>query len=163
MPAGRPSKPLEQKRMLGNPGKRALPKEGSLQLLPMAKDKPEPSRPLGKYGQDLWNRVWETGINWISPNTDTELLLMTCELVDERWNLRIKVMQTDDSRLRRGLRELDRLIVSNLSLLGFTPADRSKLGVAEVKAMSKLEELQRRKADRVVAPTMADPSSTKSN
>jgi len=71
---------------------------------------------------------------------------MTCEMVDERWNLRVKVMQTEDARLRRGLRELDRLIVSNLSLLGFTPADRSKLGVAEVKAQTKLEELMEKKA-----------------
>jgi hypothetical protein len=31
-----------------------------------------------------------------------------------------------------------------LSLLGFTPADRSKLGVAEVKAISKMEALKRR-------------------
>jgi hypothetical protein len=77
-----------------------------------------------------------------------ELLLMTCEMVDERWNLRVKVMQTDDARLRRGLRDLDRLIVSNLSLLGFTPSDRSKLGVAEVKAQTKLEELIAKKASR---------------
>ena len=137
--------------MLGNPGKRALPKENSLQLLPMANEKPEPSRPLGKYGQELWDRVWDTGLNWISPNTDTELLLMTCEMVDERWNLRIKVMQSEDARMRRGLRELDRLIIGNLSLLGFTPTDRTRLGVAEVKAMSKLEELQERKAKRVAA------------
>jgi hypothetical protein len=92
-------------------------------------------------------------------NTDSELLLMTCEMIDERWNLRVKVMQTDDARLRRGLRELDRQIISNLSLLGFTPADRSKLGVAEVKAISKLEELQMRKAQRV-ASAMVDPSSS---
>jgi hypothetical protein len=67
-------------------------------------------------------------------------------------------MQSDDARLRRGLRDLDRLIIQNLSLLGFTPADRTRLGVAEVKAMSKLEELQARKAKRV-ASTMANSSS----
>jgi hypothetical protein len=156
MPAGRPSKPIEQKRLLGNPGRRPLPGLGAIQILPGAGEIPEPSRPLLKYGRELWDKVWEQGLNWISPNTDFEILLMTCEMIDERWNLRIKVMQTDDSRLRRGLRELDRQIISNLSLLGFTPSDRSKLGVAEVKAMSKLEELQLRKAQRV-APTMADP------
>jgi hypothetical protein len=69
-------------------------------------------------------------------------------MVDERWNLRIKVMQSDDAVMRRGLRELDRQIVSNLSLLGFTPSDRSRLGVAEVKAKSKLEELMERRANR---------------
>jgi hypothetical protein len=156
MPAGRPSKPVEQKRMLGNPGKRALP-TASLEIA-MVSEIPQPSRPLLKYGQELWEKVWGMGATWISVNTDSELLLMTCEMIDERWNLRVKVMQTDDPRLRRGLRELDRQIVSNLSLLGFTPADRSKLGVAEVKAVSKLEELMLRKANRV-ATTMANSSS----
>jgi hypothetical protein len=157
MPAGRPSKPAEQKRLLGNPGKRALPSNAI--AIPMILEKPEPHRPLLKYGQELWDKVWGMGATWISPNTDSELLLMTCEMIDERWNLRVKVMQTDDPKLRRGLRELDRQIVSQLSLLGFSPADRSRLGVAEVKAMSKLEELQLRKANRV-ASTLADPSPT---
>jgi hypothetical protein len=158
MPAGRPSKPTEQKRLLGNPGRRPLPDQGAMQLLPAITEIPEPSRPLLKYGRELWDKVWQQGLNWISPNTDFEILLMTCEMIDERWNLRVKVMQTDDVRLRRGLRELDRQIISNLSLLGFTPSDRSRLGVAEVKAMSKLEELMARKEKRV-ASTVADASS----
>ena len=139
MQAGRPTKPIEQKRLLGNPGKRALPDESSVMLIPMATSTPEPSRPLLKYGQELWDKVWDTGINWISPNTDTELLLMTCEMIDERWNLRVQVMTNNDPKDRRGLRELDKAIVSNLSLLGFSPSDRSRLGLAEVKKMSKLE------------------------
>jgi hypothetical protein len=148
MPAGRPSKPIEQKRLLGNPGKRALPDEGTIALIPMATRTPEPTRPLLKYGRELWDKVWDTGINWISPNTDTELLLMTCEMIDERWNLRVRVMTDNDPKDRRGLRELDRAIVSNLSLLGFSPSDRSRLGIAEVKKMSKLDELMARKAQR---------------
>jgi hypothetical protein len=148
MPAGRPSKPIEQKRLLGNPGKRALPDEGTIALIPMATSTPEPTRPLLKYGRELWDKVWDTGINWISPNTDTELLLMTCEMIDERWNLRVRVMTDNDPKDRRGLRELDRAIVSNLSLLGFSPSDRSRLGIAEVKKMSKLEELMMKKAQR---------------
>lgn len=160
MPAGRPAKPIEQKRMLGNPGKRALP-SNSIEIA-MVTETPQPTRPLLKYGQELWDKVWSMGATWISPNTDSELLLMTCEMIDERWNLRVKVMQTDDARLRRGLRELDRQIVSNLSLLGFSPADRSRLGVAEVKAASKLEELMLRKAKRV-ASTVVDTSSAESD
>ena len=148
MPAGRPSKPIEQKRLLGNPGKRAMPDENSVVLLQQVEETPEPPRPLLKYGHDLWDRVWGMGATWVSDRTDLELLTMTCEMVDERWNLRVKVMQTDDATMRRGLRELDRQIVSNLSLLGFTPSDRSRLGVAEVKAKSKLEELMERRASR---------------
>lgn len=158
MTAGRPTKPVEQKRMLGNPGRRPLPDESSVMLIPQVTEIPDPSRPLLKYGRELWDKVWRMGANWISVNTDSELLLMTCEMIDERWNLRIKVMQDDDPRMRRGLRELDRQIVANLSLLGFTPSDRSRLGVAEVKAQSKLEALMERKAQRV-ASQMANPSS----
>lgn len=148
MPAGRPTKPIEQKRLIGNPGKRPLPEQSAMMLIPQASRAPEPARPLLKYGQELWDRVWQTGINWISPNTDLELLLMTCEMIDERWNLRVRVMTDNNPKDRRGLRELDRQIVSNLSLLGFTPSDRSRLGVAEVKRMSKFEELMAKKAER---------------
>jgi hypothetical protein len=148
MPAGRPTKPIEIKRLTGNPGKRALPEQSAIMLIPQASQTPEPARPLLKYGQELWDRVWESGINWISPNTDLEILLMTCELIDERWNLRVRVMTDNSPKDRRGLRELDKQIVSNLGLLGFTPSDRSRLGVAEVKKMSKLEELMAKKANR---------------
>jgi hypothetical protein len=144
MPAGRPPKPVEQKRMLGNPGKRSLPSSSEIIVMDQALETPEPPRPLLKYGRDLWDRVWGMGATWVSQKTDIELLVMTCEMVDERWNLRVNVMQTNDPRLRRGLRELDRQIVSNLSLLGFTPSDRSRLGVAEVKAKSKLQEMMER-------------------
>lgn len=148
MPAGRPTKPIEQKRLIGNPGKRALPEQSAIMLIPQASQTPQPARPLLKYGQELWDRVWESGINWISPNTDLEILLMTCEMIDERWNLRVRVMTDNNAKDRRGLREIDRQIVSNLGLLGFTPSDRSRLGVAEVKKMSKLEELMAKKANR---------------
>lgn len=148
MPAGRPAKPTEIKRKLGNPGKRPLPDTGVVQYLDPVVSVPEPARPLLKYGMEFWDKVWGSGLTWISANTDAELLLMTCELVDERWNLRIRVMQSNDWRERRALRELDDRIIRNLSLLGFTPADRSKLGVAEVKAISKMEALKRRADER---------------
>jgi hypothetical protein len=148
MPAGRPSKPTEVKRKLGNPGKRPLPDTTQVQLLEPISRIPEPARPLLKYGREFWDKVWGSGLTWISPNTDSEILLMTCELVDERWNLRVKVMQNHDWRERKALRELDSRIISNLSLLGFTPADRSRLGVAEVKAISKMDALKRRQEAR---------------
>lgn len=141
---GRPPKPTEQKRLTGNPGKRALPKQGEMVLLKSAYEIPEPHRPLLSAGKQLWERIWGMGHNWLSPDTDVDLLLMTCELLDERWNLRIQVMQNNRPDERKALRELDRQLVANLSLLGFTPTDRSRLGVAEVKRQSKLEELRSR-------------------
>jgi hypothetical protein len=82
------------------------------------------------------------GSTWISSNTDYEAMLMTAEMIDERWNLRVKVMTEGQARDRRALRDLDRAIQSQLSLLGLTPADRSRLGVAEVKKLSKIAELR---------------------
>lgn len=135
-----PPKPIEVKRKLGNPGKRPLPNSNELILLPSIENIPEPHRPLFDAGLELWNRTWSMGQLWISPRTDIELLLMTCEMLDERVRLRAFVWNNADSwRERKALRELDKNIVNNLSLLGFTPTDRSRLGVAEVKARSKLE------------------------
>jgi len=148
VPNGRPPKPIEVKRKLGNPGGRKLPNQGQIQMFEPVSTLPEPARPLLKYGREFWDKVWLNGLQWISVNTDSELLLMTCELVDERWNLRVRVMQSNDWRERRALRELDDRIIRNLSLMGFTPADRSRLGVAEVKAISKMEALKRRADER---------------
>lgn len=138
-----PPKPNEVKRKLGNPGKRALPDKSNVISLPPVASAPEPHRQLFDEGLSLWNRVWGLGRTWISADTDAELLLMTCEMLDERVRLRALVWNNPDAwRERKALRELDKSIVGNLSLLGFTPADRTRMGVAEVKAMSKLEMLR---------------------
>ena len=79
MPAGRPPKPIEQKRLLGNPGKRPLPDESSVILMAQADIPPEPTRPLLKYGQELWDRIWSMGATWVSDKTDLEILMITCE------------------------------------------------------------------------------------
>jgi len=144
---GRPPKPTEQKRLTGNPGKRKLPNQNEIVLLPTAYDIPEPKRPLMAPGLELWNSVWGMAQTWLSPTTDSEILLMTCELMDERWNLRARVMRDNRPEDRKAMRELDRQLVANLSLLGFTPTDRTRLGVAEVKRQSKLEELRSRVAN----------------
>ena len=141
MTAGRPRKPVELRRLEGNPGKRKLPDSKTVMLIEQTSASPNPTRPLMKYGLELWDRIWSMGAIWLSDQTDIELLMMTCEMIDELWNLRVSVMQSNDPKQRRGLRELDKQIVSNLSLLGFTPTDRARLGWVEVKAKSKLEEI----------------------
>jgi hypothetical protein len=74
---------------------------------------------------------------------------MTAEAITERESLRgLVAANPDNPKARSGLRELERQIISQLALLGFTPSDRARLGIAEVKKESKLEELLRRKAER---------------
>ena len=71
---------------------------------------------------------------------------LTAELMDERQELRsLTDQQPENTRLRAALRQLDKQLVTNLSLLGFTPSDRSRLGLVQVKTRSKLQELMERK------------------
>lgn len=139
---GRPPKPIEIKRALGNPGKRSLPKENEIVVLTSAIETPEPPRPLGKFGSELWERIWSMGMSWVSPISDIDLLMMVCEMVDERQALRLQVIRDNKPEERRALRSLDAQLMQGLSLLGFTPTDRSRLGIAEIKKRSKLEELR---------------------
>jgi len=145
---GRPPKPVEQKRLLGNPGRRPLPDVAEVAVIAGASSVPEPARSLGSDGFTMWHRVWSAGIPWLSPHTDVELLLMLCESVDERTALLERVLSSGDNSDRRALRALNSEISSALSLLGFTPTDRTRLGLAEVKRESRLEELQRRRDSR---------------
>ena len=81
--------------------------------------------------------------------TVNKLVEMVCELLDRREILREEFLADPTERkVNMSLLETEKLIQTSLSLLGFTPSDRSKLGLAEVKAKSKLEELMERRANR---------------
>ena len=126
--SGRKPKPIERKERLGNPSKRALPK--NVVVLPSVEpdNVPAPQRPLGKYGTELWERMWQSGAVWLKPTVDSELMLICCELIDERMVMRGRVAVDPSSwRDRRGLRELDRLITSLLGDLGFSPTERGNI------------------------------------
>ena len=117
----------------------------------------EPFRPLEFAGQQLWDAAMTTGANWIARNSDTHLLMMTCEQLDRREALRSLIAEKPEWHMFKQINDLERLIASNLGLLGFTPSDRTRMGLAEVKAQSKLDELMARKEKRV-ATTMVDTS-----
>ena len=136
-----PPKPTEQKRKTGNPGKRPLPALSNVIVLPMADEIPTPPRPLGQEGMKLWNRIWDSGRTWISPTSDIELVTILCESMDERTQLRLTVLRGTDWRDRVALRTIESQLITLLSALGLNPTDRSRLGVAEVKAKGKLEAL----------------------
>ena len=143
-----PGKPAEIKRKLGSKGySKDMPE--NVVVLPAITAIPEPLKPLSGSGLDLWDRTWSRGFSWLSANTDIQLLQITCEQLDERDILRAYVLDNVEAwHERSALRELEKSIRSNLSLLGFTPTDRMKLGVAEIKAETKMEQLRKRQAER---------------
>jgi hypothetical protein len=69
---------------------------------------------------------------------------MTCEQLDRRETLRSALTEKpEDRQLIMSLNETEKLIASNLGQLGFTPAERTRLGLAEVRKESKLEQLRK--------------------
>jgi hypothetical protein len=120
-----------------------------MSLVPMPiRATPEPFRRLDESGLNLWNRAFSRSETWLA-TTDLELLMLTCEKLDERDLLRIYVMDNMDAwHERAGLRLLEKQIEENLNTLGFTPMARQKLGIQEVKARTKLQELLEKKANR---------------
>jgi len=142
-----PAKPLEVKRALGNPGKRSLPNVDK--TISLRSGRVEPHQPLDWAGTLLWNRVFGAGQTWISPQSDVELLLLTCKQLDRQVMLEQQfVERPDDYHVHRQLLDLESAIVKNLGLLGLTVDARSKLGLAEIKVESKMEQLRKRQEQR---------------
>ena len=139
-----PTKPAELKALQGNPGRRELPKI----VVNLDHSYREPIRPLEWAGLQLWQEVLNAGEMWVA-NTDLQLLQMTCEQLDRKTRIESYIAEhPDEWHMFKQLNDLERLITANLSLLGFTPADRTRLGLVSVKAKSKLEELLAKKAQR---------------
>lgn len=148
--SGRKPKPVEQHLRLGNPSKKPLPTKKQLAEIVGLPTMvvPEPHRPLGATGNILWKQIWSSGAGWLSRNIDVEVILMVCEMADERTRLRVKLQaQPDAWRDRRALRELERQIVSLLSLIGFSPADRASLVTGNAQGAN-LSDLHQRIADK---------------
>lgn len=134
-----PPKPIEKKRQLGNPGKRALPEAEVI----LWAGKVDPPEGLGRAGSALWSRVFDEGEIWISPRLDVTLLERVCKALDRA--VVLEALFDEDPTNRQtvmSINETDKLIYSGLGLLGFSPADRARLGLAEVKRQSKVAELQ---------------------
>lgn len=149
---GRPPKPTEQKRRTGNPGKRALPQP--LTIIAAVPYDTEPPATLADEGIREWRHIL-TSAPWIGPS-DLRNLRLYCEALDRRSLLMAEladqgyVLYTDKgyaylNPAHGALATTEAQITKWLSLLGLSPSDRSRLGVAEVKARSKLEELRERR------------------
>jgi phage terminase small subunit len=133
-----PPKPVEQKRLLGNPGKRAMPQP----VMTLHSGRVEPPDYLRDAGRELWERVFNAGEIWLSPRLDFTVLERVCRALDRVIELeRLFDADPSDRKVVMSINETDRVIMSGLGLLGFTPADRARLGLAEVKRQSKLQEL----------------------
>jgi hypothetical protein len=91
----------------------------------------------------MWVRIWSAGAVWLAVLADADMVLLLCEQIDERQALRRSVLKDGGRFDRAALRALEKQIAHGLSMLGLTPTDRARLGVAEVKVESALAKLRR--------------------
>jgi hypothetical protein len=135
-----PPKPAELKMLQGNPGKRAIRTNDA--IAPLEYGYIEPPVELGVVGKQFWDSIFGAGELWISIKTDTQLVQLVCEQLDRRELIKeqIQADPTDPTWYRQA-NEVEKAIVTGLSLLGFSPADRTRLGLVSAKTKTKLEEI----------------------
>ncbi len=157
-PTGRPPKPTEQKRKLGFPGHHPRPANPIVALEPVEKP-PMPSVPTE--ADKVIEEIWGLAGAWIG-RTDLLLVGLLRDALNRRSLLLADLDENGWSYESTGplgnrffsrpqaieLRNLEKQITSWMSLLALTPVDRARLGVAEVKQRTKLEELADRRAAR---------------
>lgn len=142
-----PPKPAELKILQGNPGQHKIRTNDA--VAPLEYGYVEPHRPLGQVGKQFWDSIFGAGELWISIKTDTQLVQMICEQLDRREFLREYVSEhPHEWHMFKQLNDIEVQIVKGFSLLGFSPADRTRLGLVSAKTKSKLEELMAKKANR---------------
>lgn len=146
MPAGRPPMPIEMKRRRGrtpdtDSGGRPLPKAAEVVALPMAEGVPLLPPGIEADGADLWRQIWQQAITWISPHSDMAAVIEACQVADDLAVARRRYRATSDPKDAAALATMGKRFDAALSVLGFNPTARSRLGVAEVKRASALQNL----------------------
>ncbi len=133
MTRGRPRKPTEAHKKLGS--YRADRHSSSLALVPAADALPHEFT-----AADAFAQVMADGVVWLA-RTDAPALALLRSMLEEREGLR-ELALNGAPECRKHLRDLDKQIIGLLSNLGFDPAARARLGLAEVKTKTKLEALR---------------------
>ena len=137
--------PAEVNRLRGNPAKRSMPGELTQQALVSAFDvdmREHTPKQLKAPGKSLWEYIWGAGAAWISPQTDAAAVTKLCELTDYCENMRTLFNKTGEICYSREYLTGTEKQLAMFRELGLTPIARSRLGVAEVKTKSRIEQLR---------------------
>ncbi len=101
---------------------------------------PTPPDHLSPNAKHFWESAFSAP--WVSPEIDYTLILMCAEDMDMRDMICERAKQDlSDFRLQVAARDWTRLVISYLSLLGFTPTDRARLGFKPPSGPTKLDEI----------------------
>jgi P27 family predicted phage terminase small subunit len=113
---------------------------------------PDPPEGLGARGEIEWNKVWTTG-HWLQEDADYHWVLMIAQAYDEIGAFREQIAadglvvtgyndQMVAHPLIKEIRTTQNLIIKCLSVLGFSPTDRARLGIQEAQARKAILDLK---------------------
>jgi P27 family predicted phage terminase small subunit len=162
-PNGRPPKPKEVHRRNGNPSKlnlgmQPMP-ESALALVDLSVI-PQAPPSLGTVGSAYWGIFWTAGRRHLSELHDTPLMTRLCSNFDTIAELELWLGSDVERRwytspngqivTHPAVKQIDQMDAQNtawMSLLGFTPSDRARLGLAEIRVANELDQFRQRKAN----------------
>ena len=152
---GRRAEPLERKMIKARgdgqtPGKREIVPYNPT-LTTRTEAPPPVPRGLGRRGRVEWKKVWDAGF-WLKPDQDYPWVEQIVRAYDDIEQFRKRVQE--DGLVQTGslgqpvahpllaeIRKCEATIRQCLSVLGFSPTDRARLGILETKARSGLQDL----------------------
>jgi P27 family predicted phage terminase small subunit len=157
---GKPQ-PTEVHRAKGNTAKKKLPPAPntgtSLVNVDIDKIPPAPAW-CDQYGAVLWAEVWQAGRRHMSDKHDAILVSLLVEKMQDRRTIREWLGTDPNNRWYstangqtvshpavKQIEQMDAQITAWLSMLGFSPSDRARLGLAEIRVANELDEFRRRK------------------
>lgn len=155
MTAGRPRKPVERLKATARDAThkadgRPLPAVRTTVAPDTATSVPRAPNGLGRRGAVEWRKVWTAGHGWLKPAQDYAWVEMIARAWDDIETFRAKV--AEDGLIQTGsmgqviahpliaeIRRAEGTIQKCLSMIGFSPSDRARLGWTEVQTASKLK------------------------
>lgn len=162
MPAGRPKKPRElAKATMRDENTMANgTKVPSMEVVPRDSSAPLPICPddLSERGKTEWEKIWSAG-HWLKDDQDYHWVAMIARAYDDMDAFRAQIQadglmvtgyagQQVANPLIAEIRKCESVIMKALSMLGFSPSDRARLGVTEVKRLTGLAALQEKARQR---------------
>lgn len=132
---GRPPKPVERKRRTGNPGKRPLPAKAELVAVPPVSASVVEITPMQAFERSLI-----AGAVWLS-DSEAATVVLARDALELYGDLRADPKAKPSDVIQAG-----KWVQSLYSDLCFTTAERSRLALAEVKTVSKMEQLRAQRA-----------------
>jgi P27 family predicted phage terminase small subunit len=130
---------------------------------------PQSPESLGMVGVGYWEILWTAGRRHLSELHDTPLMTRLCSNFDriaelENWlgsDVERRWYTSPNGQIvtHPAVKQIDQMDAQNtawMSLMGFTPSDRARLGLAEIRVANELDQFRQRKSNVVNAEVVSE-------